>query len=375
MKKYLIAIGAVVGLVVVIGGVKAAQIMTLMGMGESMVMPATAVTATEVLEQDWEQTLRSVGTLEAVQGVVVTADVPGRVTEILFEAGSEVKQGDVLIRQDTSSERAQLRAAEASAVLAKINLDRITALLKNNVSSQAEFDTADARYKEAVAHADTIRTNIDKKTVKAPFDGRLGIRLVDIGSDLATGSPIVSLQNIRPILVNFSLPQRDIPKLAAGLQVRLESDAVAGKVFDGEISVINSEVDASTRNVRVQARFDNSEGDLLPGMYANVKIILPDVESVLAVPATAISYATFGDSVFVVAEEKDEKTEAIKLVARQQFVRLGRARGDYVAIEAGVDAADTVVSTGVFKLRNGMEVEINNAAQPTFSLNPEPEES
>lgn len=375
MKKYLAGIGVVLGFVVLIGGVKASQIAALMAMGESMMMPPTVVSSVLVSEQEWDQTLESVGTLEAKQGVVVSADVPGRVTEILFSAGSEVKKGDALIRQDTSSERAQLRAAEAGVLLAKANLDRVGSLLKKSVSSQAEYDTASARYKEAVAVADNIRTTIDKKTVKAPFDGRLGIRLVNVGSDLASGTPIVSLQAIDPIMVNFSLPQRQISKIAVGLPITLTSDAVNGEIFSGTVSVVNPEVDIVTRSVRVQATLENQNKKLLPGMFAKVEVILPQKKKVLAVPSTAISFATFGDSVYVIEESSASEEKAAGLTLKQKFVRIGEERGDFISIEKGIEANEKIVGNGVFKLHNGMSVVINNQALPEFQLSPTPEDS
>lgn len=375
MKKYLAGIGVVLGFVVLIGGVKASQIAALMAMGESMMMPPTVVSSVLVSEQEWDQTLESVGTLEAKQGVVVSADVPGRVTEILFSAGSEVKKGDALIRQDTSSERAQLRAAEAGVLLAKANLDRVGSLLKKSVSSQAEYDTASARYKEAVAVADNIRTTIDKKTVKAPFDGRLGIRLVNVGSDLASGTPIVSLQAIDPIMVNFSLPQRQISKIAVGLPITLTSDAVNGEIFSGTVSVVNPEVDIVTRSVRVQATLENQNKKLLPGMFAKVEVILPQKKKVLAVPSTAISFATFGDSVYVIEESSASEEKAAGLTLKQKFVRIGEERGDFISIEKGIEANEKIVGNGVFKLHNGMSVVINNEALPEFQLSPTPEDS
>lgn len=375
MKKYLVTIIGLVLLVVVLAGVKGMQFGAMMNAAETMVMPPTVVSAIAAEEQDWEQTLTAVGTLEAVQGVMVTADIPGRITEILFTGGAEVKKGDILLRQDVSSEEAQLRAAEASAALAKSNLIRVTELLRKSVASKSEFDAADARYKEAVAQADSIRTTIEKKSVRAPFDGRLGIRLVNVGADLGTGDPIASLQAVNPIYVNFSLPQQDLPKLKLGLEVRITSDAVASRVFTGTITAINPEIDPSTRSLRVQASLENADHSLLPGMFANVDVVLPEVEHVLAVPVTAVAYATYGDSVFVVTEETNEETKAVTQVARQHFVRLGKSRGDFVAVEAGIDAGAEVVSAGVFKLRNGAPITINNDTQPTFSLDPHPADS
>ncbi len=370
MKKYLLAFAGLLSIVLVVGGIKAQQISTLMNMMANMQMPPTAITASEVRELEWEESLQSVGSLEAVRGVTVNADMQGRVTEILFTAGTDVKKGDVLIRQESSTEEAQLRAAEASADLAKVNLDRLRALLASNVSSKAEYDAAEARYKESVAQADNIRSIIAKKTVRAPFDGRLGIRMVNIGSDLNSGSPIVSLQAVDPIYVNFQIPQRSLSSLQKGLQVRLTTDAVPNATFNGLLTAISPEVDVSTRSVRVQATLENTGGKLLPGMYAKVQVVLPEVKRVLAVPATAISYATYGDSIFKIVEN-DEGA----LIAEQSFVRLGEARGDFVEILAGVEAGDRIVTTGVFKLLNGAAVSINNDTQPEYSETPNPENS
>ncbi len=374
-KNILFTIFGLLAVVGLLGGTKALQFMTLMKAGESMVLPPTVVSSSPVETQHWEITLPSVSSLEAVQGVTITAEVPGRVASIHFDAGSTVKAGELLVQQDISSEKAQLRAAEASVALTKSNLERATELFNKKVTSKLEFDTAEARYKEAVAQADTIRTTIAKKTIVAPFDGHLGIRLVNLGQDLNSGAPIVSLQQFDPIFANFYLPQKELPKLKPGLEVRLTSDAVPGKVFTGKLTAINPEVDSSTRNVRLQATLDNKNKELLPGMFAKVEVVLPAENNVIAVPVTAVAYATYGDSVFIVEEQQDPDTGEKKLVASQQFVRLGRTRGDYVQIEAGVEPGATVVSAGVFKLRNGAPIAINNETRPEFSLNPQPNDS
>lgn len=375
MKTFLLALIGLVVLIAALGGAKATQIMALIKGGEAMIMPPSVISTVPVQKQQWEQTLASIGSLEAVQGVTVTADIPGRITNIDFKSGGDVTAGDVLIQQDITSEQAQLRAAEASVTLAKVNLERVTKLLKKRVSSAAEFDAAEALHKEAVARADTIRTNIEKKTVKAPFSGRLGIRLVDLGQDLAQGKPIVSLQAVDPILVNFHLPQKDLSKLELGLTVRVSSDAVPDQVFTGKITAISPEVDPSTRNVKVQASLTNPKEQLLPGMFANIAVVLPEIKQVLAVPVTAVAYATYGDSLFTVLEKTDEKTGKTQLVAQQQFIRLGKARGDFVSVEKGIEADATVISAGVFKLHNGSSVQVNNENQPKYDLNPDPEDT
>lgn len=375
MKKYLLVIAGLVVVVAVLGGSKAMQIKKLIDAGASMTMPPTSVSTVKAEQQEWEQTIEAVGSLEAVQGVVVTADIPGRVTDIVFTPGANVTVGDVLIQQDISSEQAQLRAAEASVALAQANLNRITELLRKNVSSKSEFDTAEARFKEVVAQADSIRTTIDKKTVKAPFSGRLGIRQVNIGQDLGTSDPIVSLQAVDPIFVNFYVPQQELSILVEGLQVRVKTDAVPDQLFIGKITAINAEVDTSTRNVKVQATLANDQQLLLPGMFSNVEVVLSEISQVLVVPVTAIAYATYGDSIFVVIEQKNENTGKLEKIASQQFVRLGLTQGDYVVVEKGVEPDAEVVSAGVFKLRNGATLSINNEVQPEYSLNPTPEDT
>lgn len=364
-----LALVAVAGL---LGGIKAVQISDLIQAGASMVPPPTSVSTSDVVTQEWESTLHSVGTLESVQGVMVSADIPGRVTDISFIAGTYVEKGEKLLQQDISSEQAQLRAAQANVELAKANLQRAQELFQKKVSSQADLDTAQARYKEAVAQADSIQTAIAKKTIVAPFSGRLGIRQVNVGQDLASGAAIVSLQAVDPMYVNFALPQRHIAKLSSGLSVRLRADAMPSTVFTGTVTAINPEVDPSTRNVQVQATLDNHGGQLLPGMFANVEVVMPEREQVLAVPTTAVAYATYGDSVFV-TEEKENEDGTKYPVATQYFVQLGRTRGDFVAIKKGLQENQSVVVSGVFKLQNGAPVTVNNDTKPNFSLAPSPE--
>ena len=374
-KKIVVAVVGVLLLFTLVFGAKAMQFQSLMAMAASMKMPPSVVSTTEVKEQEWEVTLKSVGSLEAVQGVVVTADTPGRVETVHFTAGVQVKKGDILVSQDTSTEQAQLRAAEASAELARADLSRSEELFKKKVVSKAEYDAADAAYKSAVAQVDNIRTTIARKNIRAPFDGRLGIRQINVGEDLGVGEAIVSLQEVNPIFVNFFLPQRELTRLKRDLEVRVTSTAVPGETFKGKITAIDSELDPSTRSVRVQATLENSEEKLMPGMFTNVRVVMPKRNTVVAVPLTAISHATYGDSVFVLTEKKNEENGETFLAAQQQFVRLGATQGDYVAVEAGVNVGDEVVTTGVFKLRNGAAVSVNNEATPEFETNPNPEDS
>jgi membrane fusion protein (multidrug efflux system) len=280
------------------------------------------------------------------------------------------------VQQDTSSEAAQLRAAEASMELAKLNLERLKKLLERRTIAQSQYDNAIAQYKEGVAQADAIRTVIAKKNIRAPFAGRLGIRLVNLGQVINEGEPIVSLQSIDPIFVNFSLPQQQLVQVQTGLTVQVTTDAMPGKVIEGKITAINPEVDAATRNIRIQATMSNRQELLRPGMFVNVAVVLPGSQNVLAVPATAVLYAPYSDSVFVVDEKQSENNEQPGgLVVSQKVVQLGEKRGDFVVVEAGLEAGETIVSTGAFKLRNGQAVVVDNTLAPEFKLAPQPRDS
>jgi membrane fusion protein (multidrug efflux system) len=368
----------IIGLLIMIGllgGIKGLQIDRMIAQGSQSVPPPETVTTTVVQSESWESRLTAVGSLVAVQGVTVTAELTGKVVQIAFEPGTRVNAGDLLVRQDTSSEEAQLRAEEANVQLAKRNLGRLKKLLDRRTIAQQQYDTADAQYKEGVARADAIRAAISKKNIRAPFSGHLGIRLVNLGQILNEGDPIVSLQSIDPIFVNFSLPQQHLTQIRTGLAVRITFDALAGRAIEGKITAINPEVDAATRNIRVQATVANREDLLRPGMFVNVAVVLPASENVLAVPATAVLYAPYSDSVFVVEKKQNQNDGQPGLVVRQQVVQLGEKRGDFVAVVSGLKAGETIVSTGAFKLRNGQEVVVNNDLAPEFKLAPEPRDS
>ena len=336
-------------------------------------MPPTTVTASPAAEQKWENLFSATGSLVAVQGVTVGAEVSGKVVKIEFESGKAVKAGDLLVQLDATTEQAQLLASEATAALAKANLNRARELRETDTNSPAELDAAEAQAKQAEAQVESYRAVIAKKTIRAPFAGRVGIRLVNLGQILSENSPITTLQTLDPIYVNFSLPQQRLPQLAEAKTVRVESDAAPGQTFEGRINAINPEIDMATRNVRVQATIDNREEKLRPGMFANVEIVLPTHTEAIAIPATAVLYAPYGDSVFIVDEKKDEKTGKVTQVLRQQFVRLGGARGDFVNVIDGLKAGETVVTSGVFKLRPGMPVVIDNKLAPVAQLNPKPD--
>jgi len=373
MKKYIIF--SIIGLIVligVLGGIKGLQINRMIARGEQYVPPPETVTAAVVKPATWPSVLTAVGSLEAVQGVMVTAELTGKVVKIAFEPGSRVKAGDLLVQQDTTSEAAQLRSAVASMELARLNLQRARELLPENVITQSNFDSADAEYKQAAAQVDAIRATIAKKTIRAPFGGKLGIRLVNLGQILEGGQPIVSLQAVDPIFVNFSLPQDQVTRLQLGLPVRVATDALAGEVVEGRITAINPQVDAATRNLRIQATLDNLGERMRPGMFATAEVVLPDPDSVLVIPVTAVLYAPYSDSVFVVESKKVGESEKA-LALRQQFVQLGKKRGDFISVKKGLEAGQTIVTTGVFKLRNGMPVEVDNTLAPEFNLAPRPD--
>jgi membrane fusion protein (multidrug efflux system) len=373
MKKRLILAFLAVALIVgVLGGIKSLQIDRMIAHGKQMVPPPEAVTTAVASLQTWESLLPAVGSLAAVQGVTVTAELTGKVVQIAFTPGSLVKAGDLLVKQDTSSEEAQLRSAEAAAALAKLNVERLGKLLVERTIAQSQFDTAEASYKQAIAQADNIRASIAKKTIRAPFAGRLGIRLVNLGQVINEGEAIVSLQSLDPIYVNFSLPQQQLSSIQAGLAIRVTTDALPGAVVEGKITAINPQVDAATRNIRVQATVANSDERLRPGMYVSVAVVLPGREKVLAIPATAVLYAPYSDSVFLVEDPADPKPGQPVKVVRQQFAQLGEKYGDFVAVRSGLKEGDTIVSTGVFKLRNGQTVTVDNTLSPEFQLKPTP---
>lgn len=375
-KRLSITVGGLVLLVGVLGGIKLLQFQTMFAAAAAMTLPPEPVTTALVREEAWTPSIESVGSLAAVQGVNVAAELDGKIVHIAFEPGTTVKEGDLLVQQDTSTEEAQLRSAEASVTLAKVSLRRDHELMAQSTISQSELDSAEAQFKQAEAQADDIRAAISKKTIRSPFGGRLGIRLVNLGQSLKSGDPIVSLQALDPIFVDFQLPQQRLAELARNLVVRVTSDALApNEVVEGRITAINPDVDSATRNVRVQATLANPRERLHPGMFVNTAVLLPKADRVLVIPATAVLYAPYGNSVFVVEEKKGENNGAPERMVRQQLVRLGESRGDFVAVTSGLRAGETVVTTGVFKLRNGIAVTVDNQLAPAAELAPKPNDT
>ncbi len=366
-KRIIIAVIGLVILVLLLAGIKVLQIFTMVEAGKKQVPPPETVTTAAVTAASWETSLTAVGSLAAVQGVTVAAELAGKVAQIAFTPGAQVKKGDLLIRQDTSSEEAQLPGAVAQTTLTRSILDRDAKMLEKKIISQADFDTATANHDQAVSQANNIRTTIAKKTIRAPFGGRLGIRQRNLGQILREGDPIVTLQSLDPIYVNFTLPQQQLSSLHMGLPVRVTCDALPGVTVDGRVTAINPLVDADTRNIQVQATVANKGERLRPGMYVNAAVGLPVRQQYLVIPATSVLYAPYGDSVFMIVDDKGKK------VLRQQFVRLGEKRGDFVAVSSGLKAGESIVSTGVFKLRTGQAVTVDNRLAPTFKIAPKPE--
>ena len=354
-------------------GIKILQIGKMMS--TPMVMPPTTVSSAVVKEEDWAPTLSAIGSVSAVQGAVVSTELGGVVAEIDFQSGGVAKKGDVLMRLDSSAEEAQLHTAEADLELAKANLDRERDLAVRKVVSKQELDTAQSTFGQKQGAVDNMRAFITKKQIRAPFDGMLGIRQVNVGQMINSGQQVVQLTALDRVYVDFALPQQNLPQLAAGYEARVHADSLPGREFKGKVTAINSMVDNVTRNISLQATFDNPDHELHPGMFVKVEVILPNKSKTLVIPGSAVSYAPYGNSVFVIDNKKDPKTGKESQSLRQAFVRIGEARGDFVAVTEGLKAGDVVVSTGVFKLRNGMPVVINNDLAPKPQLNPRPIDS
>jgi len=361
-----LALGIVLGFVV---GIKALQIKALIDSGGDFQLPPEYVTSATLTEDSWKQTLSAVGSLAAVQGVIVSSEVPGKVITIHFDSGEAVKIGQPLFDLDTSTEAAQLAASEAEARLATISLERARKLRQSNTVAQAELDAAEATSLAALAQVENLKAIIEKKRIRAPFTGHLGIRQIDLGQFINSGDPVVSLQSLIPIYVDFSLPQKEVALLKKGMTLEMSVDSFPKSIFSGQLTAINPEINISTRTIHLRGTLDNAEEKLLPGMFTQVSVILPEEQARKIVPSTAIVYASYGDSIFVI-NEKDGQ-----LTVDQHFVQLGEARGDYVSIISDVEVGSKIVSTGAFKLRQGMRVELNNDLNTNPVIDPKPEDS
>jgi membrane fusion protein, multidrug efflux system len=379
--RYVITIAALILTIGILAGVKGAQIKTLIGFGEQMQKlgpPPEAVNAAPVERQKWERTLQAVATVVSSKGVTVSNEAPGVVTRLNFDSGATVKVGQPLVELDSSVERAQLESLRARVVLANQSLQRTRKLMGSGVTTQSELDTQESNYRGLVADMKAIQAQIERKTVRAPFAGKLGIRAVNLGQYLAPGTMLTVLESTDAVFVEFTLPQQNLPDIQIGRPVRVRSDADGKVIAEGTISAYDSSVDAVTRSLKIRASIPNGDA-LRTGMFVNVEVVLPEHSDVVAVPVTAVVRAPYGDSVFVVEPKQapaegagPEGAQPGALVARQQFVRLGQSRGDFVAIERGVEPGQKVVTAGAFKLRNQAPVTIKNEVGVEAQLDPHP---
>ena len=373
IKKILLAVLLVAVVAGALVGIKALQIRKMIAQGESFVMPPAVVSTANATSASWETVLRAVGSVTPVQGVTLTAETPGKVVRIEFDSGDRVEAGEVLVQMDVSQETAQLRALEASENLARISLKRIETLLAQRSTAKSEYDVALAEHRQVLAQMDALRAVIAKKTIRAPFAGTLGLRHVNLGQNLGDADKVATLQRLDSVYVEFVLPQQQVGQVRTGYTVRVTSDALPGQTLEGRLVAMEPLADSATRTVRMQAVFDNPGEILRPGMFVNAGVVLPAREDVTLVPATAVLFAAYSDSVFVVEQAEGNGTQGLQL--RQQFVTLGERRGDFVTVTRGIAPGQTVVSTGVFKYRNGQSVIVDNALNPEFKIAPTPENS
>jgi len=374
LKRMILMLIVTAAFIAALGLVKFRQIQEAMGQAAAFQPPPEAVTTVVAPMERWPATLSAIGTIAPVQGVTVSADLPGIIDRIAFESGGSFHEGDVLVQLDTRQEQAQLAAVEAERDLARLNFERLEGLVKDGAISRADYDRAAAEQKQTEAKVGEIQATIARKTIRAPFSGILGIRRVNLGQYLSAGDAVVPLQSLDPIYVNFSVPQQDAGQVHTGHNVRVTTGDVSSVQFAGRITAINSIVDEATRNIQLQATLANPKGALRPGMFVQAEVLLGASRPVVTLPASAISYAPYGDSVFVVTDLKDQNGQTYRGV-RQQFVKLGASRGDQIAVLSGLKAGEEIVSSGVFKLRNGVAVLVNNKVQPGNKPAPKPEDS
>jgi membrane fusion protein (multidrug efflux system) len=373
--RYLIVI---LGLVVLIGGlvaIKGSQIGMLIGMGEAMKKagPPPEVVGTVVAKkQTWENTLTAIASVVSAKGVALSNDAPGVVSRLRFDSGQTVKQGDVLVELDTSVERAQLASLRAKRELAEISTKRSKTLATSGAVAQSQVDADESTFKSLSADAEALAAQINRKQIRAPFSGKLGMRQVNLGQYLAPGTTVALLEAEKSALIDFTLPQQDLPKLRVGMPVRALLAGSSTPLAEGEISAIDPSVDPLTRAIKVRASLPGVDDQLRPGMFLRVEVVLPEKSEVVAVPQTAIVHASYGDSVFV-GEEKPGPDGKSRKVAQQQFVKVGATRGDFVSVLDGLKPEQEVVTAGAFKLRNGIPLKVNNQGAPVPSLNPQPE--
>jgi membrane fusion protein (multidrug efflux system) len=369
LKPSLISFFLIVALVAGLAAYKYSQIKVLASQPHDQ--PLSAVTTAEARSEAWLPTIRAIGTLAPVDGVLLSADADGTVVKITVESGSAVQANDLLVELDTTVEVAQRDSAAARAALAEINLGRAEKLKKDNSIADSDYDAAVNAVQQAKADVAALQALIDKKMIRAPFAGRVGIRQINLGQYFARGRPLLALEKLDPIYVNFSIPQQQLAQVRLGQKVTVTVDAFSGENFEATITALDSQVDATSRNIAVQATLANPKELLRSGMFAQVEIQLPAAAPAIVVPATAIAYASYGDTVFVAEQMKDKDGKGF-LGVRQAIVKLGATRGDLVSIVDGVKAGEQVVTSGVFKLHNGDPVQVNNVALPGSEAAPKP---
>lgn len=371
-KRILITVIILVGIAGTIIGIKWLQINALKQSGGKNGPPPISVASRVADSVQWSYQSKAVGTIAPVKGVTLSAELSGTVQSIDFESGQKIKKGTVLLRLDSSTEKAELAAAKASATLADINLKRFRKLIASKSIAQAEFDLALAEANNAKAQVNRIQSLITKKTIVAPFNGLLGIRRVQLGQYLRAGDAVVSLQNTDPIYVNFYLPQDALAYLSEGLSVNVTSDAYPNKTVQGAVTAITNEIDQATRMVQVQATLPNPERILTSGMHVEVQLLHNASRTTLIIPSTSIVYASYGNSVFVV---KSNSEDASKLTAEQRFIKVGERRGDFTEILSGIEAGDRIITDGAFKLYPNASILLQDAKALNPQLAPNPSDS
>jgi membrane fusion protein (multidrug efflux system) len=367
-RKILIGLGVALSLVLLLGIYKAIQISRAIAAGKNAGPPPQAVTSYTVKLEKWPHTLKAIGSLRAVQGALLSIEETGRVASVSFDSGQEVKEGQVLLELDTEVEKAQYDGALAQLKLAEITFKRNKTLREKNAISQSELDIAETNLANLKAETKRLLALINRKKIIAPFNGRAGIRQVQIGQMITAGSPVVELQNQSPLYVDFSLPQNEILEIKAGDKVNVTIPNLTNKLFSGTLTAISSKIDVTSRNVNLQATLENPEKILVPGMFVDIELVLSAIDSVLSVPITSINYAPYGNSIYIISAGATDELRSVT----KQVVQLGRERGDRVEILSGLTAGAEIVSSGGFKIIPGGKITINNIVQPQNELDPNP---
>jgi membrane fusion protein (multidrug efflux system) len=320
--------------------------------------PPISVNAAHAVERPWQSRLPAIGTLKAFQGIDLTVEVAGTAREVLFQSGEKVRLGQPLIQMDSEVEQASLGTAQAELGLARVEYQRGRNLIDRQAISRSEFDRLSAELQKASASVAQLQATLAKKRILAPFAGTIGIRQVDVGDYLASGTTIATLQDLSTLFVDFFLPEQSVPQLAIGQGVRVQVTAYPDQVFEGRIDAINPKVEATTRNLLVRARLANPDEKLLPGMFANLQVLLAGETPQVLVPETAITYTLYGNSVYVIEEQAAEGDQPEQLQVQRRFVETGERRTGQVVILKGLQAGERVVSAGQLKLDNGARVTI-----------------